>query len=149
MVSVFKIPVLGRYLFWLLQDQLTLGRVRAHFATQQQAAIDLVQGGIRRSALFKGYREALFKTITNFGATNLEPTFTRLGATSVPVQILWGEEDQILSVAGAQKINGWLGGRAEVDLLPHVGHMAMLEAGDQSIPLVLKFFAAARKEPVR
>lgn len=148
-VSLLKVPVLGRYLFWLQQDRLTLGRVSAHFATPQQAAVDLVQDGIRRSALFKGYREALFRTITNFGATNLEPTFTRLGTTAVPVQILWGKEDQILSVDGAQKINGWLRGRAEVALMPNVGHMAMLEAGDRSIPLVLKFFASTRKDPAQ
>ena len=148
-VSLLKVPVLGRYLFWLQQDRLTLGRVGAHFATPQESAVDLVQDGIRRSALFKGYREALFRTITNFGATNLEPTFTRLAATAVPVQILWGKEDQILSVDGAQKINAWLGGKAEVALLPNVGHMAMLEAGDRSIPLVLKFFASTRKDPAR
>jgi len=91
----------------------------------------------------------LFRTITNFGATNLEPTFKRLGATDVPGQILWGENDQLLSVDGAQQINGWLGGRAKVVLLPNVGHMAMLEAGDKSIPLVLEFFAGMRKDSVR
>ena len=151
LVSALKVPVLGPYVFWLLQDRLTLGRVPAHFATPQQAAIDLVQGGIRRSAAFEGYRKALYRTITNFGATNLESTFTRLRSTEVPLQILWGEEDQILSVDGARKINEWLGGRAEVALLPKVGHMAMLESPDQAIPLVLEFFAAAGKhaEPAK
>jgi pimeloyl-ACP methyl ester carboxylesterase len=141
LVTVLKTPVLGRYLFWLFQDQLTLGRVPGHFATPQPAAIELVQSGIRRSASFQGYRDAIYRTITNFGATNLESTFIRLGKTDIPLQIIWGEDDQILTVEGAQKINGWLGGRAEVTLLPNVGHMAMLEAGDRTIPLVVNFFA--------
>ncbi|MDF3819703.1 alpha/beta hydrolase [Leptospira sp. 96542] len=139
-ISFLKIPFIGSYVFWLFQDKFTLGRISAHYSKPNESKIYFLEKEIRRSASFYGYRNAVFKTIINFGATNLETLFLKLKQSNLPIQIIWGEDDHILSVNGAKMINDWLGNTAEVHLLPNVGHMPLIEGVEIATPHVLKFF---------
>ncbi|TGK36649.1 alpha/beta fold hydrolase [Leptospira andrefontaineae] len=143
-VSILRIPLVGEYLFWLFRKELTLGRVRAHFASDQPDEVIRFEQSIRRSAAFEGYYNAIFQTIKNFGATNLENVFLQLRKTDFPIQIIWGEDDRILPVEGAHVINDWLGGKAEVVSVPNVGHMVMIEGGNRTISIVIEFFNKVR-----
>jgi pimeloyl-ACP methyl ester carboxylesterase len=73
------------------------------------------------------------------GRTMTDPTLLgRLGATSVPVLVVWGEADRIgdpdFGRAFAAAIPG-----AEFQLLEHAGHLPQIEAPDALVELVWSF----------
>ncbi len=56
-------------------------------------------------------------------ATPLQPL---LSGSSIPTLIVWGEKDRVLDVSGAEILAGVMGD-AQVEIMPDVGHLPMLE----------------------
>ncbi|MCL6621368.1 MAG: alpha/beta fold hydrolase [Syntrophobacterales bacterium] len=67
-----------------------------------------------------------------------------LASLHQPVVILWGEEDPILPVSQAAQLHALLP-RAELHLLPGVGHAPQEEAPEATAEILIAFLAAAGK----
>ncbi len=76
----------------------------------------------------------------NQPATPLEPL---LAGSEVPTLILWGEKDRVLHFSGANLLAQHLEA-AEVELLPDVGHLPMLEKPGDSSRLFVEFVTRRR-----
>lgn len=61
-----------------------------------------------------------------------------------PVSIIWGQEDRILPVSQASELKALLP-RAEVHLLPQVGHAPQEEAPEVTAEILIAFLTAAGK----
>ena len=70
----------------------------------------------------------------------------------IPTLIVWGEDDRIFDVAGAQRLHRRIAG-SEVYLLPHAGHLLHLENAAEVAPTYVGFLGntaaqdAARRDP--
>jgi len=83
-------------------------------------------------------RESLARIFQDFHSTDFLDN--RLPDIQVPTLILWGEQDRLLHVSGAEV---WKKGIANAELItyPELGHMPMTEAPSQSAEDVLAFLA--------
>ena len=61
-----------------------------------------------------------------------------LHRVKVPVKIVWGEADKILPVAYASEFKRLMPG-AEVDIIPHCGHLPQAERPDEFCDIVMRF----------
>jgi pimeloyl-ACP methyl ester carboxylesterase len=68
-------------------------------------------------------------------ATPLEPL---LRGSDVPTLIVWGDRDRILDVSGAQVLADEMG-NAQVEIMPGVGHLPMLESPETTAGRYLVF----------
>lgn len=62
----------------------------------------------------------------------------RVGALQAPVLALWGSEDRVFDASGAQALGALLP-RAQVEVLPGIGHLPMMEAPAETAARHLKF----------
>lgn len=76
----------------------------------------------------------------NRPATPLEPLLT---GSKIPTLILWGANDRVLHVSGAEALARVMPA-AEVEIMPDVGHLPMLEKPGDSTRIFLDFVARVR-----
>ncbi|MEM6805205.1 MAG: alpha/beta fold hydrolase, partial [Bacteroidota bacterium] len=139
--NLLETPILGKYLFWLYKDRLTTGRVANYFDEQVEDSkmIERIEANIRKAAQFNGYYDAVYRTIINYDAHDLEKEFSALGESDVPVQIIWGQSDEIIPIENAEILSSWLGNKAELVFYENLGHMPLAENISQVSADVLHF----------
>jgi pimeloyl-ACP methyl ester carboxylesterase len=76
----------------------------------------------------------------NRPATPLEPL---LAGSQIPTLIMWGDKDRVLHVSGARVLADVMP-NAEVEIMPGVGHLPMLEKPGDSTRAFLNFVARVR-----
>jgi abhydrolase domain-containing protein 6 len=72
------------------------------------------------------------------GAWGRQPLESALSGLEIPTLIVWGTEDRVLHVSGAEVLEAVMP-RAQVALLEAVGHLPMVEKPGQSARLYLRF----------
>ncbi len=75
----------------------------------------------------------------------LESPF-ELERVTVPVLLVWGDRDLMVSVSGADRVSGALPD-TQIELLPDIGHCPQIEASDRVAELLLSFPASLRRAP--
>ena len=63
---------------------------------------------------------------------------------TVPVLLVWGERDAMVSVAGAERVSAALP-ETQIELLDGIGHCPQIEAADRVAELLLSFPASLRR----
>jgi abhydrolase domain-containing protein 6 len=76
----------------------------------------------------------------NRPATPLEPL---LAGSPIPTLIMWGDKDRVLHVSGARVLADVMP-NAEIEIMPGVGHLPMLEKPGDSTRAFLNFVARVR-----
>jgi len=71
-------------------------------------------------------------------STILKPIWKQLSAFQIPVLILWGKQDQLLSIRGAHKAMQLLP-NAKLHLFDHCGHMPQIECKAEFNVVLSKF----------
>lgn len=82
-----------------------------------------------------GVQEALQTIAGQFREGNVQRIVLadRLNGLSIPVQVVWGEEDQVLPASQAKALPK----NVEVEVIPEVGHMVQMESPAQLNQLIL------------
>ena len=140
LLALIKMPIIGDYLWWLAGNDFAVGNVDKYFSdkVKTKGIAEKLKKDLKYSAEFYGYRSAVLKTLRHFGPENLQTSFQKVGETSLAVQIIWGEKDELIPVASSAHLNQWLEGKANIEILKNAGHMPLLEKPDLVIPLVIK-----------
>ncbi|XP_061114903.1 monoacylglycerol lipase ABHD6b [Conger conger] len=84
------------------------------------------------------YKEVFMKIVEEDSRHCLQDHMTQIAA---PVQVIWGKQDQVLDVSGAEVLVGALPG-CEVQLLQNCGHSVVMERPRKTAKLVLDFIIA-------
>ncbi len=93
--------------------------------------------------LYPGNREA---TGIRFGMPRVPADAARLAALTMPVLVMWGQEDALIPVASAHWFAKAIPG-AQLIIYPHIGHIPMEEAADKSAADVDNFLSAIAPLP--
>ena len=141
MINLLETPIIGRYVFWLIKDKLTTGRVPSYFDDLEDDTemINRISGNIKKAAKFNGYQNAVYKTIINFEAHDMETVFKSLGKSDVPIQFIWGKSDEIIPLENAQILQNWIGRESQLITYDNVGHMPLAENPTETVSDVLTF----------
>lgn len=144
MLSVLKTPLLGDYLWWALSDIALIAGVDSYFVDEERTerAAAFLRRQLSAAFEFKGYRHAVLETIRHFGAVNMEGPFRAVGATAIPIKIVWGRQDRVTPVSNLDQLASWLENRADITIMDNVGHMPMLEAPDSAHSLLAEHLGA-------
>jgi len=118
----------------LAREGLNKAIVRKTVLTEQM--IDLYSD----MALLQGTRKATFERFNQVGEDN-NYVKDHVGALTMPVLILWGEQDHLIPVAAARTWAKAVPG-SKLIIYPATGHIPMEEVADQSAADVRKFLTA-------
>ena len=127
-LSLIKMPLLGEYLATVVM----LPRIKNNIETMIYDPTSYPEWAenVEKHIHFKGYRRALLSTARNLAGQNEIETYTALGKTDIPVQLIWGREDPIADYAQAETLQ-----KAVPNLTLHTleksGHLPQIEHTEQ------------------
>jgi pimeloyl-ACP methyl ester carboxylesterase len=75
----------------------------------------------QEQALYKGYTHAILSSLRNMPLYSLDNEFERLGATSIPTLILWGEKDTTINPKNGERLKSIVS-QAELHYIEEAGH---------------------------
>jgi len=76
------------------------------------------------------------------------PLETRIQGLPTPTLIVWGANDRVVDVSGAEELHGLLP-NSQVSIMPNIGHLPMLEAPRASAQTYLRFREGLQKSPAK
>ena len=93
---------------------------------------------------YAGYFEALLSTYRHLPMDGREETYTRLEATGVPVQAVFGEDDQVVLIESADRLAA-IAPSATITRIPKGRHGVNYQMNSATNPLLLDFFQASQQ----
>ena len=93
----------------------------------------------RTQMQYEGFRNAIVSTIYDFGPEDHLAHFARLQEHDKELLLIWGEQDQIVPISGAQTVQGVL----DVEYFPVAdsGHLPHIEKAAQTNAKILEFLS--------
>ena len=88
---------------------------------------------------YEGFRRAIISTIYEFGPEDHLANYRKVQELRLPVQLIWGVQDQTIDIAGADTVQGVL----DVEFLPidESGHLPHIEQADIVNPAIVEFLS--------
>jgi pimeloyl-ACP methyl ester carboxylesterase len=90
---------------------------------------------------YRGFGRALSSTIRALAATDIAQVYGRVGHDTMPVLLVWGEEDHTVPFALSDSVRRWIP-RAEFRPIRGAGHLPQLERASVVNPMLTGFFRA-------
>lgn len=85
---------------------------------------------------FRGFGNALRRTILDNAGGNYDTLYARVGRTGKPTLLLWGTEDQTVTIDKAEQVRRGVP-QAEFHAIPRAGHLPHMERTDLVNPLLV------------
>ena len=88
---------------------------------------------------YEGFRRAIISTIYEFGPEDHLSNYRKVQELKLPVQLIWGVQDQTFDIAGADTVQGVL----DVEYLPvdESGHLPHIEQAGLVNPAIIEFLS--------
>jgi pimeloyl-ACP methyl ester carboxylesterase len=113
-------------------------QVKKSVRTSENAT--LLKQMMDESSCYEGSTYALLSTLRAFSSINQQALYLQASRLSIPILLLWGEEDRMAPARGVDEAKSLLQ-PTDVRLIPECGHMAAFERSD----LVARVFSFFRK----
>jgi pimeloyl-ACP methyl ester carboxylesterase len=78
-------------------------------------------------------------------AEDIEPRYGEIGASGIPVKIIWGKEDQWIPVDHAERLRSMIGGMAEAVVVEEAGHLIHIDQPERLMGELMKFILGVDK----
>jgi pimeloyl-ACP methyl ester carboxylesterase len=93
--------------------------------------------------MYKGFRRAIISTGRHLIAKDPTDDFAEVGKLAIPKLLLWGKEDKVIPLSGAERVKELLGSNVELEVLEDAGHAMQYECYDRINPKLLSHFERA------
>lgn len=91
----------------------------------------------REQMRYEGFRQAIISTVYEFLTEDHLKMFKKVGATDIPVKLIWGVEDRTLDISGAEIVKSVV----DVDFMPveESGHLPHIEQAELVNAAIIDF----------
>ncbi|XP_071123133.1 monoacylglycerol lipase ABHD6-like [Mytilus edulis] len=97
----------------------------------------IIQGAVDMRRPYNKYYYRLFKALAMLENSQLLEKIS--DTITVPTHLVWGEEDQVIHVSGAEILKGKLPNLQQVDIIPRCGHAINLDRPGAKTKSLLEF----------
>ncbi len=101
----FLTPILGDWIFRVLGPHLLLSRLED--GMEEAPDPDAFLARFREPARYDGYFEALLSTMRHYPFAPRAEAHGRIGEQGIPVLSVWGRQDAVIPIKGAQVLADW------------------------------------------
>ncbi len=135
-LRLVQLPRFGDALFRLIGKSALVGGLRRNFHKPARYA-GFRQKFLRQTA-DRGFLPAILSTLRHTNLFDLGDAYRTVGAQQMPVQLIWGVEDQIVPFANSERMQALIP-RLELFPVPEAGHIAHYECPDIVNPRLVRF----------
>jgi pimeloyl-ACP methyl ester carboxylesterase len=151
LIAPFNTPVRVRALEWPL-----IGELLAHAAyfprqreMQKANFVDPVHferyaPGFETQLAYRGFRRAIHATLRQLIRHDPLPVYQALGRQPRPVDLIWGEQDQVVPLSQSGRVLRALGPGARMHRIPGAGHLPQADRPEATHAALIEALSAAR-----
>lgn len=139
--GLISIPGLGEIIFHYAGDM--LGRGSAERAAKASSDPERHLADHEAQAGFDGYSRALLSSIRHYPLWDAKDAYQAIGASDLPVQIIWGTDDDVVPYANAEEITA-LVPSATLHTFEETDHLVPLAEAEKLNTLLVEFVEANR-----
>ena len=92
---------------------------------------------------FRGFGRALWSTLVEGAGRNLDSVYARVGAVGTPALLIWGTEDQTITIDKAAGVTAAIP-QVQFHRIERAGHLPHMERADVVNPLLIRFLRTPR-----
>ncbi len=138
-LKMLMIPGWGELVFGLLGKGILLKSSAADFYKPRE--LHRFFERYQQQMVYRGFKRALLSTMRADALGDQRELYRRVGATRVPVQLIWGQHDRTVPLACSQEACAALP-QAELQVIKDAGHMPHYERPEIVQPLLIRFLQA-------
>lgn len=139
LIAPFNTPVRVRPLEWPLIGELLANSLYFPRQLEMQKAnfVDPVHferyaPGFESQLAYRGFRRAIHATLRQLIRHDPLPIYQSLGRQQRPVDLIWGEQDQVVPLTQADRVLAALGSSAMLRRIPGAGHLPQADQADET-----------------
>ncbi len=133
---VAKLPIIGDYFVKVFGHSIFLNRL--HTNLHNQKLFEEYRRRFEPQMYVYGTKGALLSSLRHMPLAGMRPAYERLGASGIPLLIVWGKEDQIISYETGLELRAALP-RSTFLSVADAGHIVQWERADAVHPTLLEF----------
>lgn len=141
--KLVKLPVIGDWIMDAIGDKVLLGNLRKDIKDPSQAEAYIER--FKQQMQFPGFKRALLSTMRSGVLTNAADAYAAVGKLSIPVLLVWGEEDQVVPYLLSEAMRQLIP-QARFHAVPNAGHVPSLERPAVVNPLLISFFRERQED---
>ena len=131
-------PILGDWIMTVLGRRVLLAQAGKELKDRELAAE--IRKKTEEQLAYEGYLPALLSMLRYYPMHGLGQAYSKLGALKIPTLLIWGEEDDVVPLANAEKIMA-RAPQAKLRTIPGCGHGAVYENADKVTPIIVEFLS--------
>jgi pimeloyl-ACP methyl ester carboxylesterase len=137
--GILKVPVLGKFIFKKIGNKTLIERspTNLYKGVDNPLYPDYKEKFIEQMK-YRGFLQAILSTMLNTSLSESLPVYKRLGGSDLPIQLFWGEFDEVLAQPSEDVIKEVLP-KVEFHLITDSGHTSNFEQPQQVNPLLITF----------
>lgn len=139
-MRALRVPLLGELLLGAAGDRVLVGS-NARSVYDQSLVADL-ERRFRIQLGYDGYLHAVLSTLRRVPFGKMQTTYRKAGSSKRPVLLIWGREDEVLTIDAAKPMRAALR-QPEFHAIPRAGHLVHLDRPDRVLPVVSDFLKRA------
>lgn len=141
LVSLMSAPGVGDLIFHYAGDMLWLSSAQEDSQSSKDPGAFMAD--YNAQARFKGYNQALLSSLQHYPLWDTDAAFKTIGASELPVQIVWGTEDDAVPYTNSDEIRALIP-KADLHTLDGVDHRIPQSQADRLSALLVGFIEANR-----
>jgi len=145
--ALLTAPLVGDYLMQVLGNRVLISGIAR--SVHDKSLAPKLETRFRPQLEYAGYKRALLSTLRHMPLSDFTARYAELGKAGLPVQVIWGRQDEVTPIAGIAKAATLLPA-AEIREIDGAGHLVHFEKPDEVFSAVLGFLRgheAPRQEP--
>ena len=142
--KLVKVPVLGEYLMRLLGDRTLRAAMGSNF--HDRSLLPDFARKFEVQLQYAGFQHAQLATLRDMPLQSLEPSYRTVGATGIPVLLIWGRADTVIPFETSQKVKNAIP-QAELLAVERAAHTPNYERPQVVNPAILEFLGRLAAPP--
>ena len=142
--KLVKLPGLGEYLMRLLGDRTIRGAMGANF--HDRSLLPEFARKFEVQLQYAGFQQAQLSTLRNMPLQALEASYRTVGASGIPVLLIWGRADTVIPFETSQQVKNAIP-QAELLAVERAAHTPNYERPEVVNPAIVGFLGRLAAAP--